>query len=120
VPKRFCQCQGCPACGQHPGNHGTLFDVDATRTMRCPPCQAHATATRQQRANTTARGYGSAHQKTKAELLEQWQPGDPCAHCQQPMTEADRYSRDGLDLAHTGDRSGYRGLAHAACNRGNR
>jgi len=29
-------------------------------------------------------------------------------------------SRENLDLAHTIDRTGYRGLAHAECNRGNR
>jgi hypothetical protein len=30
------------------------------------------------------------------------------------------WSAQGLDLAHTADRTGYRGLAHAECNRGNR
>jgi hypothetical protein len=30
------------------------------------------------------------------------------------------WSKQGLDLAHTADRTGYRGLAHAECNRGNR
>jgi hypothetical protein len=29
-------------------------------------------------------------------------------------------TKDDLDLAHKADRSGYRGLAHAECNRGNR
>lgn len=94
--------------------------MDSAPGLRCPPCQrVHGQRTERQRAairgTTAQRGYDSKHQQLKAELLRQWQPGDPCAHCGQPMT-----SKTGLDLAHTGDRTGYRGLAHAACNRGNR
>lgn len=89
--------------------------MDATGTQRCPGCQAQATTARNQRGNTTARGYGSAHQQARAQYLAAWQPGDPCAHCEQPM-----WTKDGLDLAHTENRTGYRGLAHDVCNRGNR
>ena len=103
MPKRWCK-----DCRQ-------LFDMDSTGTLRCPACQATATTARQQRPNTTRRGYGSAHQQAKLRYLAAWQPGDACAHCQQPMM-----SSAGLDLAHTEDRTGYRGLAHAECNRGNR
>ena len=115
VPKRFCQCRGCQACGQHPGNHNALFDLDSTGTLKCPGCQQQATTARNARANTTARGYGAAHQAERARLLQLWQPGDACAHCGGPME-----TTEGLDLAHTEDRTGYRGLAHAECNRGNR
>lgn len=103
MPKRW-----CAGCRQ-------LFDLDSTGTQRCPACQAKATAQRNTRANTTQRGYGSAHQQARQQYLAAWQPGDACAHCGQPM-----WTKAGLDLAHTEDRSGYRGLAHAECNRGNR
>jgi hypothetical protein len=92
-----------------------LFDMDATRTLRCPGCQQHATARRQARPSRSSRGYGTAHRQLRDELIKQWAPGDPCAHCGGPMMDKTR-----LDLAHTEDRSGYRGLAHDVCNRGNR
>ena len=89
--------------------------MDSTGTLRCPEGQARATARRQQRTSSARRGYGAAPKRKREELLAQWKPGDPCAHCGQPM-----WSKTGLDLAHTQDRTGYRGLAHAECNRGNR
>ena len=83
---------------------------------RCPPHQAAADARRDaQRGTPAQRGYGRAHRQLREKLLAQWKPGDPCAHCGQPMRDKSR-----LDLAHTADRSGYRGLAHDVCNRGNR
>lgn len=83
---------------------------------RCPRCQGAADRKRDaQRGRTAQRGYGAAHQRTREQLLARWKPGQPCAHCGQPM-----WSKTGLDLAHTADRSGYRGLAHDVCNRGNR
>ena len=67
------------------------------------------------RGTTTARGYGTAHQQLRARLLAQWTPGDPCARCGKPM-----WKRDRIDLGHTDDRTGYRGLEHDTCNRGGR
>ena len=118
MPKRFCSCLGCPACAspdRKPGSHGTLFDADTTGTLRCPSCQPIATQKRQQRTSSTSRGYGASHRATRARLLAAFEPGQPCAHCGRPMM-----TKQGLDLAHTDDRTGYRGLAHAECNRGNR
>lgn len=89
--------------------------MDATGTYRCPACQGAADARRDVRGNTTQRGYGSQHQQARDQYLAAWQPGDACAHCGEPMLTS-----QGLDLAHTEDRTGYRGLAHAECNRGNR
>jgi len=89
-----------------------LFDADATGTLRCPACQAAATSRRNQRQPTAGRGYDSAHQRKRAELLGKWQAGDPCAICGQPM-----WTSAALDLAHNQDRAGWLGLAHAACNR---
>jgi hypothetical protein len=120
MPARWCQCRGCPACGTTTGTHGKLYDREAAPGFRCPPCQGAYNQRKQQRRDntrgtTTQRGYGPRHQKMREELLKKWQPGDPCAHCGQPM-----WTSIDLDLAHTPDRTAYRGLAHAACNRGNR
>ena len=76
-----------------------------------------------QRAGSTARGYGPAHQKLRRQRLAQWRPGDPCAHCGQPMMYRWLLMPDGrrtslLDLPHNEDRTGYLpGLAHRNCNR---
>lgn len=77
-------------------------------TTRCP---AHQADHERQRGTTTARGYGHPHQRERARQLHA-AAGRPCAHCGLPM-QADQL----LDLAHTDDRAGYRGMAHASCNR---
>lgn len=64
--------------------------------------------------NTTQRGYGWGHQTTRAKALRALRDGDPCVRCGQPMFRADS---KGLDLDHGDDRTTYRGLAHASCNR---
>lgn len=120
MPKRACSCRGCTACkGDGSRAHGVLFDA-ATRSYSCPACrQAVSQVAERQRAavrgTAAQRGYGTAHVATREKLLAQWEPGQPCAHCGQPM-----WDKSKLDLAHTADRSGWRGLAHAECNRGNR
>lgn len=63
------------------------------------------------RPSTHARGYGRRHQDIRAAHL-QGAYGQPCLHCGQTMTQ----DQD-LDLDHTDDRLGYRGFAHAGCNR---
>lgn len=90
-----------------------LYDADATGTRRCPACQALATAKRNARASSAKRGYGSQHRAKRAALLAAMQDGDPCALCGQAMSRG-----DSIDLAHSADRTGYKGLAHARCNRG--
>lgn len=64
------------------------------------------------KGSTRLRGYGYQHQQARTAYLANWQPGDPCARCGQPMwgpaTE--------IHLGHTDDRTGYIGLEHAACN----
>ena len=62
--------------------------------------------------NTTARGYGYEHRRIRQALLTTLAPGTPCPHCQRPMDAS-----MALDLDHTDDRRGYRGLAHRTCNR---
>lgn len=112
MPKRFCQCQGCPACNTTAGSHGVLFDADLTKTLRCPGCQAIATAKRQARPSTASRGYDREHQAKRAQLLAVFQPGQPCAICGRAMV-----TKNNLDLAHNETRTGYKGLAHRECNR---
>ena len=61
---------------------------------------------------TKERGYGGDHQRTRREHLDAFIDGQRCPFCDQPM-----YASQQLDLDHTTDRSGYRGLAHMHCNR---
>lgn len=61
--------------------------------------------------NTAAAGYGYQHQKLRRSLLAQAY-GQPCPLCGLPMVPGQT-----LDLDHTPDRAGYRGIAHASCNR---
>ncbi|GAB1642546.1 endonuclease domain-containing protein [Krasilnikovia sp. MM14-A1259] len=66
--------------------------------------------------STTQRGYGIGHKRARLAALEHLRhhDGQPCHHCGKPMWHA--YAAR-LDLDHTDDRTGYRGLAHASCNR---
>lgn len=63
------------------------------------------------RLSTTARGYGSDHQRRRKEMLSRFSPGDPCVRCGWPIADPTR-----AHLDHTDDRTGYLGLAHARCN----
>lgn len=104
MPRRFCieLIEGEPCAA--------IFDGP---TQRCPPHQAAADKRRNTRTNTTARGYGAAHQAERARLLAAFRPGQPCARCGKPIT-----TKNDADLGHTDDRGGYRGLEHRRCNRG--
>lgn len=63
--------------------------------------------------STTQRGYGWDHQKARKAALAAFVVGQPCVRCGKPLA-----SKRGLELDHDDDdRSRYRGLAHAACNR---
>lgn len=81
----------------------------------------HPAKGRTLKPSTAARGYGHHHQRLRQLLLAQWQPGDPCTRCGQPMWTAYELNRWGrliaaIHLGHTDDRTGYRGLEHAHCN----
>jgi hypothetical protein len=58
-----------------------------------------------------SRYYGGRHQRIRAALLPEAY-GLPCPHCGRLMLEG-----QALDLDHTADRAGYRGMAPAHCNR---
>ena len=68
-------------------------------------------------ASTTARGYGYDHQKLRAALLP-GAYGHPCPHHgTDPQCPGLMLPGQALDLDHTDDRTAYRGMAHASCNR---
>jgi hypothetical protein len=65
-------------------------------------------------ASTSGRGYGTEHQRLRAQLLASYQPGiTMCWRCQQPIS--DPPSR--IHLGHDdNDRRVWRGLEHLICN----
>lgn len=66
------------------------------------------------KGSTTARGYGSAHQRTRAKWVRKVRAGGVnCWRCGAPINPCDPW-----DLGHDdADRSRYRGPEHIACNR---
>jgi hypothetical protein len=64
--------------------------------------------------STAARGYGWRHQRLRAALLATYRPTDLCWRCSLPLGSDPQL----LDLGHVdGDKTRYRGLEHASCNR---
>ena len=63
------------------------------------------------KTSTQDRGYGREHQQLRARLLP-LAYGTDCHLCGEVMLNG-----QDLHLDHTEDRLGYRGMAHAACNR---
>lgn len=61
---------------------------------------------------TAQRGYGGQHQKLRTALLP-FAYGQPCGRCGQPMLPGQKLELDHDDH----DRTLYRGMAHARCNR---
>lgn len=67
--------------------------------------------TPQGRKNSTARGYDYNHERLRRALLPS-AFGRTCHLCGETMLRG-----QSLDLDHTQDRTGYRGMTHASCNR---
>lgn len=62
---------------------------------------------------TTARGYGTTHQRLRADLEPHVRAGlATCAKCHQPI-----HPHQPWDLGHTDDRTTWTGPEHAHCNR---
>lgn len=105
MPKRWCQCRGCPSCDVTAGTHGILYDADTTGTLRCPPCQRHATSKRNARPSSSRRGLGwqfSARKKQDPGYLQATTcqcPGTPRCRlhngpCGEPFTAANPKTAD--------------------------
>ena len=122
MPKRFCSCPGCAACAsgsRRPGSHGVLFDMDTTRTLKCPPCQEQARIRRNTdrpgRPNAAQRGYGSDWRRVSAEVLAQ---AVACHWCGGQFTPADPATADHLIPKARGGTNDRENLvaAHRTCN----
>jgi hypothetical protein len=59
------------------------------------------------KGNTTARGYGAAHQAERERRLARYKPGDICAHGGEPLMWPREIARRWLDLPHNATRTGY-------------
>lgn len=94
---RVCTEPGCPL----------LVD----QGVRDGRCDEHRKAKDKARGSRQERGYGRAHELTRAALLPDAY-GTHCPHCDDYM-----WPHQELDLDHTEDRTGYVGIVHASCNR---
>lgn len=90
----------CTRCGRPATNRGL--------------CQQHLNRYETQRGTTTARGYGTHHQNTRAAYQPLVDAGQAtCWRCTQPIHPTDQW-----DLGHDdNDRTIVRGPEHANCNR---
>lgn len=94
-----------------PGARRTLAGIKHWQRVEQADSPPALPSTRKPKGSTAARGYGYGHERLRKALLPSAY-GQPCHHCGQTMLRS-----QALDLDHTPDRSGYRGMAHASCNR---
>lgn len=93
--KRICPKSGCPNISD--GRY----------------CPAHNKAYEAERGSSAARGYGSAHQRTRAILNLEVQTGNVnCSRCSRPILPNTPWHLDHDDE----DRGTYLGPSHAFCN----
>lgn len=120
MPQRWCQCTGCSACSVTSGTHGVLYNADATRSMRCPPCQQHATARRNARPASSDRGYDGQYQRNKPLVIAQGGNGRPCYICGRPFTPKQKITVEHITPLRRGGTSELANLApaHSGCNTG--
>lgn len=96
---------------QRPGQRRTLGAITHWHRVEKHDPPPAPPPRRKPRVSTAARGYGYGHERLRKALLPTAY-GKPCGRCGEPMLRGQP-----LDLDHTDDRAGYRGMAHAACNR---
>lgn len=119
MPKKFCLCQGCTACG--PGACGALYDRDDPRTpgARCPACQPVETKRRNTdrpgRPTAAQRGYGAGWKRLSAEVIAATKA---CHWCGGPAMPDDPFTADHLVPLARGGTHERRNLvgAHRSCN----
>jgi len=94
--------------------------MDSTGTLRCPDCQAIATAKRNARPNSAARGYDGEYQRNKPIVIAQGRNGRRCVICKKAFTEANKITVEHLVPLRLGGTSELANLgpAHAWCNSG--
>lgn len=112
MPKRWCTCQGCPACGH---SCKRLYDIDSAPGLRCPACQAHATRARNARPSSSQRGLGWAFSARKAKDRG-YQAATVCQWCGKPFTDADPKTADHVVPRSRGGAHGPIVAAHRSCN----
>lgn len=108
MPKRWCS-----DCRK-------LFDMDSTGTLRCPPCQAIATAKRNERPSSTSRGYDAEYERNRPIVIEQGRQGRRCVICGKPFTAANKITVEHIKPLREGGTNDLANLgpAHAWCNTG--
>ena len=119
MPKRWCECRGCTACGK--GACGLLFDMDATGTRRCPGCQAVATQRANARPSSSARGYDGEYQRNRRVLVAAAIASRSlCVICSKPCLPGQKITAEHLVPLRRGGTSAMQNLgpAHSACNTG--
>jgi 5-methylcytosine-specific restriction endonuclease McrA len=119
LPKRFCACRGCGGCGTKTGTHSVLFDLDSTKTLKCPPCQEQARIKKNTdppgRPSAAQRGYGADWRRVSAEVIA---AATACHWCGDAFSEDDPATADHLipkARGGTNDKSNLVG-AHRSCN----
>jgi 5-methylcytosine-specific restriction enzyme A len=119
MPKRFCQCPSCAFCHTQAGTHGVLFDMDSTRTLKCPPCQEQARIRRNTdppgRPSAAHRGYGVEWRRVSAEVIAS---AVACHWCGGAFTPGDPATADHLIPKARGGTNDRANLvaAHRSCN----
>jgi 5-methylcytosine-specific restriction endonuclease McrA len=112
MPKRWCQCTGCPACGN---SCRKLYDLDSAPGLRCPACQARATIKRNARPSSSARGLGWAFTRRK-QADRGYTEAAVCHWCKKPFTADDPKTADHLTPRSRGGSDGAIVAAHRSCN----
>ena len=119
MPKRFCQCSGCAACGTTSGLHNVLYDRKDAPGYRCPPCQVIATKQRNTdppgRPSAAQRGYGTEWRRISAKVIAN---AVACHWCGKPFSKDDPATADHVIPKARGGTNDEQNLvaAHRSCN----
>lgn len=92
--------------------------MDSTGTLRCPDCQAKATAKRNTRPNSSTRGYDGEYQRNKPLVITQGRKGRRCVICRKPFSRSQKITVEHIKALRDGGTNELANLgpAHAWCN----